>query len=127
MTIQELLAQVRKAAAPDKKFSIAACSIAFQPALRSMISRGQAYDLGMDLLNDLQIQDAKIIEQLIEVIEEQHEALQIASNQLLGVSIAVREQGQNINPHFYITHYQMFSDKARAAIEATLQKLEKIK
>jgi len=43
-------------------------------------------------------------------------ALEVAANQLEGVSLAIRAHGQNIEPHFFIETYRLFAEKARKAL-----------
>ena len=123
MTIQELLAQVRKIA----EFSDSAVrnyAETIDPDRWDELGRMTSMNLAARWQH---AQDAKIIESLLQIIEEQHSALHVAQERLYGVSIAVTEQGQNINPTFYITEYLKYGDQVRTAIASTLEKLKAIK
>lgn len=124
MTIQELLAQVMKRIEFDEKRAMRKWTHSngdndgFQDWTNAKISSYGA--------KKQHTQDAKLIESLLEIIEEQHRALYVAQEQLYGVSIGISAQRQNINPHFYITEYLKYGDQAREAMASTLQKMKEI-
>lgn len=124
MTIAEAIEAVRKLAEFDHVDSVAKY-IAIGDSLKGTRDEGYIPDFADGAIYQ-QEKDAKIIESLLQIIKEQNRALYIAQEQLYGVSIGISEQGQNINPHFYITEYSKFGDQARTAISLALEKMKEI-
>ena len=53
---------------------------------------------------------------LLEELARVNRRLEVAANQLEGVSLAIRQHGTNIDPAFFIDTYERFAKDAREAI-----------
>lgn len=62
-----------------------------------------------ETISDLTEQKYEIKQQL-EAVEKQ---LEISANQLEGVSLAIKQHGQNINVHFFIKYYEECANNKR--------------